>query len=122
MTDDYTAGQLRELLERGAVVTNSITDRVAIHLLHAAGLIGKRFLDRYISIESVELDGEQVTVAFIRDWSALAHPEKDLPFLAPSERRCFELAASVALSEIRGSTEVGVEDPLAVHVCKRLRW
>ncbi len=67
MIEGHTAEQLRELLERGADVTNSITDRIAIHVLHRAGLLGKRFLGNYISIETVAMDGDQVRLAFIRD-------------------------------------------------------
>ncbi|MEV6560212.1 hypothetical protein AB0M22_31150 [Nocardia sp. NPDC051756] len=122
MTERYTAEQLRELLEGGALIADSIADRAAIHLLDGADLIGKRFLDQHISIESVELGGEQVTVAFIRDWSALARPA-DFPFLSPGERRCLELAACVAQSDICRTTARGVrvEPPLGIRVCHRWR-
>ncbi|MFD6160588.1 hypothetical protein ACFWF7_31590 [Nocardia sp. NPDC060256] len=121
MTDGYTAEELRDLLEGGALVSGSITDRAAIHVLHSVGLIGQRFLDRYISIESVEFGGEQMKAAFIRDWSALAHPEDDFPFLTITEQRGLELAACVALSAVCRSTadDVGVEDPLSIHVCNQ---
>ncbi|MEU7144997.1 hypothetical protein ABZ942_36530 [Nocardia sp. NPDC046473] len=121
MTDGYTAEELRDLLEGGALVSGSITDRAAIHVLHSVGLIGQRFLDRYISIESVEFGGEQMNAAFIRDWSALAHPEDDFPFLTLTEQRGLELAACVALSAICRSTAdgIGVEPPEWIHVCNQ---
>ncbi|MFI6043913.1 hypothetical protein ACIA8C_19950 [Nocardia sp. NPDC051321] len=121
MTDGYTADELRDLLEGGALVSGSISDRAAIHVLHGVGLIGQRFLNRYISIESVDFGGEQVDAAFIRDWSALAHPADDFPFLSVSEQRGLELAACIAMSAMCRSTaaDVDVEAPLKIHVCNR---
>ncbi|CAM4476328.1 hypothetical protein NONI108955_32745 [Nocardia ninae] len=116
MTNRYTAEQLRVLLERGADSTNSITDRIAIHVLHRAGLLGKQFLGNYISIETVAQGGDQVRLAFIRDWSALADQDERL---SRTERRCLELAACIALSVPHPATtgKVTPATPLKMHVC-----
>ncbi|WP_107655672.1 hypothetical protein [Nocardia suismassiliense] len=116
MTNRHTAEQLRELLERGTDVTNSITDRIAIHVLHRAGLLGKRFLDNHISIETVAMGGDQVHLAFIRDWSVLARQDERL---SRAERRCLELAACIALSVPHPATtgKVAPATPLKMHVC-----
>ncbi|MFI9407228.1 hypothetical protein [Nocardia sp. NPDC052316] len=117
MIEGHTAEQLRELLERGADVTNSITDRIAIHVLHRAGLLGKRFLGNYISIETVALDGDQVRLAFIRDWPDLPHQADER--LSRAEQRCLELAACIAASVPHPATtgKVTTATPLKMHVC-----
>ncbi|GAA5090638.1 hypothetical protein [Nocardia iowensis] len=98
MTDSHSAEELRIMLEDGAIATASCTERAAIHLLDVAGLIGRRYLDAYISIEPVEVCDEQIAVAFIHDWPAVGRPANP-QFLTASEIRCLELAAGIAQAQ-----------------------
>lgn len=94
----YTADELAALLETGARAQDSPFIMSAIHLLTYTDLPGRSDLAPYVEFADVDLDGETVRAAWIRDWHGLGQL-KNLGHLHGGAERLIRLAASMAHGE-----------------------
>ncbi|MGF0320636.1 hypothetical protein [Nocardia fluminea] len=94
----HTAEEVAMLLENGARASDSPFQQAAIHLLTYTDLPGRADLAPYLDIEDVELDGQSVPAAWIRDWHRLGRLE-NLLYLHGGAERLVRLAASMAHGE-----------------------
>ncbi len=96
-TEAYTAEELNELLRVGARITGTHTAAAAIHLLTYTELPGRASFARLVEVaEERDLDGGQVTAAFVTDWKALPPAAG---YLTGGDARLVAVAASLAAGE-----------------------
>lgn len=93
----YSAEQMNEMLLAGARLTGTHTARAAAHLLTFTDLPGRAsFAELVDVVDERDLDGNQVTAAFVADWTAL--PAK-AGYLTGGDARLLAIAASLAAGE-----------------------
>ena len=97
-TAAYTAEQLQELLGAGGRVDGRPTKQAAIHLLTYTELVRHRGFAGLLDIEDVDLRGEIVTAAFVRDWKALP-TSPTAHYMGGGDHRLLALAVSLATGE-----------------------
>lgn len=94
----YTADQLKDLLVAGGQADGRYTLQAAIHLLTYTELVHHRGFTDLLDIQDVDVRGENVPAAFVRDWKALptgptAH------YMGRGDHRLLALAVSLATGE-----------------------
>ncbi|GGK69213.1 hypothetical protein [Nocardia camponoti] len=94
----HTAEEVAALLEAGARASDSPFQQAAIHLLTYTDLPGRADLQPYLDIEDVDLNGQSVPAAWIRDWHGIGKL-KGLGHLHGGAERLVRLAASMAHGE-----------------------
>jgi hypothetical protein len=98
-TTEYTVEQMQQLLIAGAKHNGRYTVRAAIHLLTYTELPQHRGFGQLVKVQQIRShEGQLVSAAFVRDWTALP-TAPTARYLGGGDHRLLALAISMATGE-----------------------